>query len=71
MEKLLTPAELREKLSISLPTYQRMLAEGMPSHRTGKSEKAHHRFNYDKVLAWMERPSKANTFPESGDGDGS
>jgi len=54
MEKLLTPAQLCEALSISERRYHRLIADGMPCLRVGDAPGAHRRYDLEKVIAWLE-----------------
>lgn len=64
-ENLLTPRELRERLSISKTFYDTLIKEDMPHMKISPRAR---RFNYDEVVAWLET-RKVNS--ESGDEGGS
>jgi hypothetical protein len=51
MDDLLTPAELRERLKISMTTYRRLLRRGLP-HVLVMSDR---RFIWPVVLGWLPK----------------
>lgn len=47
---MLKKQELAEKLNISVPMVDKLMREGMPKIKIGKSV----RFDYDEVLKWIK-----------------
>lgn len=47
---MLKKKELAEKLNISVPMVDKLMREGMPKIKIGKSV----RFDYDEVLKWIK-----------------
>jgi excisionase family DNA binding protein len=51
-KRLLNKKELAERLGVSVRTISSLQKEGLPTVQFGKKRV---QFNYDKVLAWLER----------------
>ena len=51
---MLKKKDLAEKLNISVPMVDKLMREGMPKIKIGKSV----RFDYDEVLKWIKNEGK-------------
>ena len=51
---MLKKTELAEKLNISVPMVDKLMREGMPRIKIGKSV----RFDYEEVLTWLKERGK-------------
>ena len=51
---MLKKTELAEKLNISVPMVDKLMREGMPRFKIGKSV----RFDYEEVLEWLRERGK-------------
>jgi excisionase family DNA binding protein len=49
-DKMIKKQELANKLNISVPMVDKLMREGMPRVKIGKSV----RFDYDEVLKWLK-----------------
>ena len=51
---MLKKKELADKLRISVPMVDKLMREGMPRIKIGKSV----RFDYEEVVAWLKEKNK-------------